>query len=212
MLHLSRDAVMEAPSSLKAADLPADSIFLKPRDTLPLGARKDVLFFRLADGCVALCRYMPDGRRQVCDIIGPGRLFGFAIADAPGCTVEALTFSTIECFSPRAVWASLPGEVALMLERQQDHAMLLGRKTAAERVASALLDLSRQFARDKTRRPSFPVFPTRGDLADWLGLTLETVSRCLHRFRREQLIDFSCPELIRILDRKGLERMSGAPS
>lgn len=211
MLFLAHDAALMPPKppALRTVETPMTTILLRPRETLPLGADGGRMFFRLTDGCIALSHYMPDGRRQICDIIGPGRLFGFAIQGEGQCVAESLTYSTVERHGRRSAWTSLPDEVGLMLNRQQSHALLLGRKTAAERVASALIDLAAQFARKRGPRPSFPLFPTRGDLADWLGLTLETVSRCLHRFRRERLIEFSRPELIRILDIEGLERMSG---
>lgn len=211
MLFLAQDVDiaphMQAVPRVAAA--PVTTIVLKPREILPLGSGNGEMFFRLTDGCIALSRHMPDGRRQICDIIGPGRMFGFALQGVDQCIAESLSYSTVERHGRRTAWASLPEEVGRILNRQQNHALLLGRKTAAERVASALIDLAGQFSRKPGPRPSFPLFPTRGDLADWLGLTLETVSRCLHRFRRERLIDFSRPERIRILDLESLKRMSG---
>lgn len=202
------------PIAIRSLDPPSTNLRLAPRETLPLGTEDGGMFFFLADGCIALTRYMPDGRRQICDIIGPGRMFGFSIQGASQCMAESLTYSTIERHGRRTAWATLPDEVGRMLNRQQSHALLLGRKTATERVATALIDLAEQFGRKvkytRSRRVDFPLFPTRGDLADWLGLTLETVSRCLHRLRRARVIEFSRPELIRILDFDELERVSGA--
>lgn len=211
MLLLAHDAAIEPPPppAIRMADLPTSTLLLKPREALPLGTGQGELFFRLTDGCIALSRYLPDGRRQICDIIGPGRMFGFAVLGEGQCIAESLTYSTIERHGRRTAWASLPDEVGRMLNRQQAHAVLLGRKTAAEKVASALIDLAAQFGRRRGSRPSFPLYPTRGDLADWLGLTLETVSRCLHRLKRERLIEFTRPEHIRILDLDGLDRLTG---
>lgn len=212
MLFLAQDADI-VPRSFHATNTaaqPVTGIFLKPRETLPLGAGHGESYFRLTDGCIALSRYLPDGRRQICDIVGPGRMFGFALQGSGQCIAESLTYSTVERHGRKTAWASLPAEVGAMLNRQQAHALLLGRKTAAERVASALIDLLEQFCRQPAARPSFALFATRGDLADWLGLTLETVSRCLHRFRRDKLIDFTRPERIRVLDPAGLRRISGA--
>ncbi|MBX9455297.1 MAG: helix-turn-helix domain-containing protein [Rhizobium sp.] len=212
MLFLAQDAELVPPPFLasRTAVQPLTHLVLKPRKALPLSAGDGELFFRLTDGCIAVSRYLPDGRRQICDIVGPGRMFGFAVQGAGQCVAESLTYSTVERHGRRMAWASLPAEVGNMLNRQQAHALLLGRKTAAERVASALIDLLEQFGRKPAARPSFALFPTRGDLADWLGLTLETVSRCLHRFRRDRMIEFSRPERIRVLDLGALRRMSGA--
>ena len=215
MLFLAQDADIAPlmPPATGAAAIPITSISLKPRETLPLGTGNGELFYLLTEGCIALTRYMCDGRRQICDIIGPGRMFGFAIQGESQCMAESMTYSTIERHGRRTAWASLPDEVGRMLNRQQSHALLLGRKTATERVATALVDLADQFGRrvkyTRGRHVDFPLFPTRSDLADWLGLTLETVSRCLHRLRRQRVIEFTRPELIRILDFEELERAAG---
>lgn len=95
-----------------------------------------------------------------------------------------------------------------MLHRSHAHALLLGRKTAQEKVATALLDLSRQFARPysdaQSEQITFTLYLTRADLADWLGLTFETVSRCVGKLRNSGLIAFSHPEIITIIDEKEL--------
>ncbi|MCY1249542.1 Transcriptional activator protein Anr [compost metagenome] len=95
----------------------------------------------------------------------------------------------------------------------QAHATLLGRKTATEKVATALIDLAGQFAwrgrAASTTRFSFNLYLSRADLADWLGLTVETVSRCLNRFKRDGLIDFNHPKTVRILDEQQLRAMAG---
>lgn len=218
MLNLAYDADLDAPDGPDAPDrriAPVTTLRLSPRETLALGTQNGESLYRLADGCIALAQYLPDGRRQVCDILGPGRIFGFAVQGPLQCIAEALTYSTVERYGQTRLPASLPQELASMLSRQQSHALLLGRKTASERVATAIIDLAHQFGR--RRKPSsrlyavFPVFPTRADLADWLGLTLETVSRCLHNFKRQRLIRFSRPELVSIIDIEGLERASGMP-
>lgn len=99
-----------------------------------------------------------------------------------------------------------------MLARSQGLVMLLGRKTAPERVAFAVLDLARQFgrpARDKRRGAiTFHLYPTRGDLADWLGLTVETVSRCLTRLKKAGLIDIQRGDLVTVLDPQQLSGLA----
>jgi CRP/FNR family transcriptional regulator len=104
----------------------------------------------------------------------------------------------------------------LMLARMQAHALLLGRKTAAERVATAVLDLARQFTpterAGRSTRNTFILYPTRADLADWLGLTIETISRTLNTFKRTGLIAFDRPERITILNQPALERAASGPA
>ncbi|EHS52012.1 putative transcriptional regulator, Crp/Fnr family [Rhizobium sp. PDO1-076] len=103
--------------------------------------------------------------------------------------------------------ALLPPRTTIFLEgfaRSQALTMLLGRKTAPERVACAILDLAGQFGRPARQRKrgavTFHLYPTRGDLADWLGLTIETVSRCFTRLKRAGLIEFQTSDLVTLLE------------
>src|SRR5262249_40998787 len=98
----------------------------------------------------------------------------------------------------------LLGETANELAAAQDQMVLLGRKTAKERVASFLVALSRRAA--KRREPVSPLqIPmSRTDIADYLGLTTETVSRTLTQLRRAKLIDMARPDRIELLNIDGL--------
>ncbi|QRY70624.1 helix-turn-helix domain-containing protein (plasmid) [Ensifer sp. PDNC004] len=168
---------------------------------------------RVVEGCVALYRELGDGRRLIPDVLGPGRLFGSGLVDVQDCRAMTLAATSVETFDGPPQAAVIDVVMRQMLLRAQAHAILLGRKTAAERVATALLDLASQFAR-KSRSPSgkgkttFNLHLTRADLADWLGLTLETVSRCLGAFKRGRLIAFDHPEIITIRDRTALEALA----
>ncbi|MDZ7874046.1 MAG: helix-turn-helix domain-containing protein [Rhizobium sp.] len=172
--------------------------------------------FQLQDGCIALFQSLSDGRRQILDILGPGSLLGLSVGNIAECNAETLTFTQLRPVAPLtdpAIGAALKQ----MLRRSQALATLLGRKTAQEKVASALLDLAERFIRPSTapefQRTTFRLYLTRNDLADWLGLTLETVSRCLNSFKRSGLITFNHPEIITIADEEALRRLaSGKPS
>lgn len=172
--------------------------------------------FRLVEGCVALSQLLSDGRRQIIDIVGPSRLLALPVSTLSLHTVETLTDSLVERIETSAVPAAdVDRTLRLMLTRAHTHATLLGRKTATEKVASAVLDLSEQFAKPGRSRRSirltFTLHLTRADLADWLGLTVETVSRCLNRMKRTGVISFRHPEIITILDRPMLFAMAGFP-
>lgn len=174
--------------------------------------------YRVVDGCVALSQLLDDGRRQITDVLGPGRLFGFTHDGRNIATAETLTFARIETLSAGPLddgdhAADVAAELKATLHRMQAHATLLGRKTATEKVATALINLADQFAW-RGRAPSrnlfsFNLYLSRADLADWLGLTVETVSRCLNRFKRDGLIDFDHPKTVRILDEQQLRAMAG---
>lgn len=169
--------------------------------------------YRLLEGCVALSQLLPDGRRQIIDIIGPGRLFGIPVMASNSCSAETLTYSYLQRIDDTADGqAGIDRDIRMMLHRAQLLATLLGRKTAAEKVATAVLDLAGQFARpSKAARQTsttFTLYLTRADLADWLGLTVETVSRCLNRFKRAGIIDFSHPEIVTITDEQSLRHLA----
>ncbi len=214
MLNISvpKDAAHVAPPELA---LPfsrqarsTQSRIISPGTTIYFEGFRRSPAYRLVDGCVAISQALRDGRRQIVDILGPGRLFGLSLGDSNPCSAESLTYSHIEQLDENLEPAEAQQEIHLMLRRAQAHATLLGRKTAMEKVSSAVLDLSCQFARasrsPKRRRVTFTLYLTRADLADWLGLTVETVSRCLNQLKREALIDFTHPEIVTILDRDAL--------
>ncbi|OCP00488.1 MULTISPECIES: helix-turn-helix domain-containing protein [unclassified Ensifer] len=172
--------------------------------------------YRVVDGCVVLSQLLDDGRRQITDVLGPGRLFGFTVDGRNIATAETLSVARIEPLGDADLNADDPAiarELKATLHRMQAHATLLGRKTASEKVASALVELARLFNRAARNgapaRLSFHLHLTRADLADWLGLTVETVSRCLNRFKREGLIDFSHPKTMRVLDPERLDATAG---
>jgi CRP/FNR family transcriptional regulator len=203
LLAIATPGASPVPRRLRAST--KHNQFLEPRQTLSIEPSAELL--TVESGCLALSHYLPDGRRQISDIVGPGRVFSIG-AD---CRAESLTYSSVMPVDmPSDAYVS---QGRLMLARMQAHALLLGRKTAAERVATAVLDLARQFApRDRPSRPSratFILYPTRADLADWLGLTIETISRTLNAFKRTGLIAFDRPERITILNQPALERAAG---
>ncbi|WP_426128417.1 Crp/Fnr family transcriptional regulator [Pararhizobium sp. PWRC1-1] len=189
---------------------------VSPGTTIVLqGTRRDATV-RIVEGCICLFQQLADGRRQILDVLGAGRLFGNALADTARYRAAALTFTHLETIDINVERESIEDELRLMLHRSHAHAILLGRKTAAEKVATALIDLAQQFARiasEQSDSTTFTLYLTRADLADWLGLTLETVSRCLNSFKRGGLIAFKHPEIITIADEDALRLLAaGQPS
>lgn len=154
--------------------------------------------YNVTRGAVKLYKLLPDGRRQITGFLLAGDFLGLAGKD--GYSYSAETVTSVElCRFPRRRLDEL-FEAYPQLERRmlklatdeliaaQDQMLLLGRRTAAEKVASFLVRLSE---REKVRGQSGnPVLlpMTRGDIADYLGLTIETVSRTLSQMKRDQLI------------------------
>lgn len=150
--------------------------------------------YKVVRGAVRTTRFLADGRRQIDGFHLPGDIFGLEAgpvhrfcAEAIGaCEVTLVRRSLVERAAERdaSVARRLWDLAARELERLKDHMMVLSRKNAAERVGAFLLELS---GRAGSRAVELPM--SRGDIADYLGLTLETVSRTLSGFARGQIID-----------------------
>ncbi|WP_371348115.1 Crp/Fnr family transcriptional regulator [Ancylobacter sp. IITR112] len=167
---------------------------------------------RVLLGCVALTRHLDAERRQILDIVGPGGLLDLAVLARLGAAAVALTPTQLEPvdLAPEARHALMAANQEMLLLRALGHVARLGRQSAGERVAGALLDLSAQFAEAgaTVAGAGFPLHLSRADLADWLGLTLETVSRCMSRLREEGLIAFGREGRLMLTDADGLARIA----
>lgn len=165
--------------------------------------------FRVIDGAVRLYKSIADGRRQVIDFLTAGECFGFIGSERYGYSVEAITETTLVRYSRLHFEAAIRGDDGLArrmfelacgeLERAQRQMLLLGRKSAQEKIASFLLALVGQ-GDEAEATPSIRLLMSRQDVADYLGLTIETVSRTFSRLRRDGLIALPCPQLV-ILER-----------
>jgi len=141
--------------------------------------------FEIVSGMIKLYCLLPDGRRQVIGFLSADRLIGLAASTSYAYTAEALGEVEVRRFARKPFEAILDQEPALLrhlmitasdeLAAAQQHLLLLGRKTAIERVASFLLSLAEQ----SDDPDSIDIPMGRGDIADHLGLTTETVSRSL---------------------------------
>jgi len=161
-------------------------------------------------GVVQEYKMLPDGRRLITAFHYPGDLIGMTFGERHGCSAEAVTAVALRRFSRRALADfndSLPGfgrrllsHLSVELSAVQTHLLLLGRKTAVERVASFLLDLSERAERGG--RSASPLWlPMRREaIGDHLGLTLETVSRIFSRLRRGGLVSTERNGWIDLLD------------
>jgi CRP-like cAMP-binding protein len=211
LTSLSRDDDVSSLHALKPCpDVPwTPQRNFSARTGIPLARSGAPLTFRLRQGCVALFRELSDNRRQILDVFGPGWVVSGECVDLGECRAIAVCPVRIEFIDPFQNRKAITDATRRMLIRAQAHSLLLGRKTATERVASALLDLADQFSRQgHGGRSSFLLYLSRSELADWLGLTHETVSRCLSRFKRDRVIAFNQPELITIRDPQALQALA----
>lgn len=159
--------------------------------------------FRIVSGAVMAFRSLTGGRRQILDIAGPGRVIGFGPDGRHDCDALALVPSLVAVVKPREAdrSAAMLAEIA----RLRDHATLLGRKTAIERLASFLIESADPWAQGP-QDLDFPV--SRQEIADYLGLVIETVSRNFVALRKRGLITPLGRDNVRIEDFCGLRRIA----
>ena len=164
----------------------------------------------IVSGCVRTVQLMEDGRRQVGEFLFAGELFGWEALDHHDFGAEAVTPVTLRRYARRDLdrLADQDRDVARRLHELssrrlrsgRDHMVLLGRKTAAERIASFLLQMA---GRTQEAKSLIELPMSRLDMGDYLGLTIETVCRRLTRLRLEGTIEIDGSK-IAICDRRAL--------
>jgi len=167
------------------------------------------------EGLVMLHHLFRDGRRQIVDLVGPGELCSWEDGPVHSCTAETLTCCTMTSYERSAIETSpklqcdLSRRLRAAILRMQDHAALLGRKTALERVASLLRRLAEIRGRTVGAGAiSVPLPLTRREMADHLGITQETVSRGFTELRRRGMIGYDAPNKVRIEDAEALAMLA----
>jgi len=175
--------------------------------------------FTLTRGTLKLYKLLADGRRHVTGFMHPGDFLGISVDDEHAFSAEALEDAQL-CWFPRNRFddfveehSSMERELYLMaaheLAAAQQQMVLLGRKTATERLASFLLVLAeRTDASDGDGARLIKLSMSRSDIADYLGLTKETVSRVLSAFRRDRVIRLRSVNEVEIVDRESLGQLA----
>lgn len=170
------------------------------------------LIYQVIEGSVRTSRLLTDGRRQIGDFYYPDELFGMEAGDEHRFSAEALSDCTIlvakrsavhHCGDERErleklIWAATTHELA----RTQEHLFMLGRKSACEKVASFLM-----LAAERVRGDLTTLVMSRQDMADYLGLTIETVSRMLSQLQSGGIVEFVGCRSFRVIHPSGLARL-----
>ncbi len=170
------------------------------------------LIYQVVEGAVRTSRLLTDGRRQIGDFYYPDELFGMEAGDEHRFSAEALSDCAIlvakrsavrHCGDERErleklIWAATTHELA----RTQEHLFMLGRKSACEKVASFLM-----LAAERVRGDLTTLVMSRQDMADYLGLTIETVSRMLSQLQSGGIIEFVGCRSFRVIQPAGLARL-----
>ena len=186
-------------------------ITFAPGETLFFEGDAAEFFFEIIVGTVRCCGLTQDGRRQIYRFAAEGEMLGLGGEESYSFSAEAVTEVVVRRHRLASLDAAMARDEGLrrrVLQALRDELaavrtqiVLLGQMSAAEKVASFLLTLSRRLD-DRDACIYLPM--TRADIADYLGLTIETVSRKIHEFRRLGVIDLIAPTRLRIVD---LDRM-----
>jgi len=170
-------------------------------------------FYKVVSGAVRTHKLLSDGRRQIGAFYLPGDVFGLEAGEVHRFSAEAICESTVR-IAGRAAITAMAGRnndlarelwtaTAEKLERAEEHMILLGRKTAEERVATFLIDMAR-----RARSEAIVELPmSRQDIADYLGLTIETVSRTLTQLESKDAIELPSSRRIALRNRLALQRL-----
>lgn len=194
-----------APDLLAAMQPAAVTFYPEGAVIYAQGDKAGPLYF-VEFGCVRICRMSADGRRQITAFHVAGEVFGFEADGEHESYAESVDGAGIRVL--RSTCGSEPSASLLLLAvkslaRTQNHLMVLGRRNANERMAALLIDLNeRQGGGALVHLPM-----QRNDIADYLGITFETVSRILRCLKDQQIVRLKAVNEIEILDHEALTDM-----
>ncbi|QQS12813.1 MAG: helix-turn-helix domain-containing protein [Rhodospirillales bacterium] len=167
-------------------------------------------FYKVLSGGVRTCKLLDDGRRQIDAFHLAGDIFGLEAGATHRFSAEAVGDAVVVAVrrdaasGDPALAAEVLASAMRSLARARDHMLLLGRKSAREKVASFLLGITARASTDD--HVDLPM--SRVDIADHLGMTVETVSRTLTRFERDGVIELPCDRRTVVLrDKRVLRRL-----
>ena len=183
------------------------------REIFAEGADADT-FYKVVSGVVRVCKFLNDGRRQIEAFHVAEEIFGFELGTERMLSAEAVSDCTLISYRRRNVEqiAQKNESVSHQLLRlamhnlahAQDHSLVLGRRGAAEKVACFILGWSKRCA----DADGVHLAMSRQDMADYLGLTIETVSRSLSQFERDGVIALPTTRHLKVLNADALEDMA----
>jgi CRP/FNR family nitrogen fixation transcriptional regulator len=172
--------------------------------------------YQVIEGAVRTHKLLPDGRRQIGAFHFCGDIFGLENSETHRFTAEALVPTTVRLAKRESVEEVARNDPAILhtmlamttnsLAHVENHMLLLGRKTSLERVAAFLLEM--HLRATAVGVVSLPM--TRRDIADYLGLTLETVSRAMSELRGKDILRFedATQRHIAVLDAPALAELA----
>lgn len=198
---------------------------LAPGDPLIWEGDDSLLVANVIDGILKLTNSTEDGREQIVGVVYPSDFIGRPFGATSGHSVTALTEARV-CIFARADFDRFAGEHPALehkllkrtldeLDRTRSWMLLLARKSAEEKVATFLLEMSQRLVDANCETPGdqplaeFELPFSRQQIGDILGVTIETVSRQMTKMKRDGILDLPNRRTVKILDRESLEYMAG---
>ncbi len=200
-----------APEPLRAAGTVAT--IMAGRQIFAEGSESE-FFYRVIGGVVRVCKFLSDGRRQIEAFHVAGDVFGLEMAGEHALSAEAVSDCTLVFYRRRNIESLAQTDGSLghqmfqfalqTLAQTRNHSLLLSRRGAAEKVAAFLLTWPERTAKGRALHLAM----TRQDIADYLGLTIESVSRSLSQLERDGIIALPSTREVWLNNLQALEELA----
>jgi CRP/FNR family nitrogen fixation transcriptional regulator len=171
-------------------------------------------FYKVVGGVVRTCRFLSDGRRQIDAFHMAGEVFGFEAGADHRMSAEAVSDCTLVAYRRRGLESMITQDESLSrwffshamncLALAREHSLLLGRGSAAQKISAFLLEAADRDGGDGVVELAM----SRQDIADYLGLTIETVSRTLSQLERDGTIKLPTARRVVLKDRRALRMLN----
>ncbi len=171
-------------------------------------------FYKVVSGVVRTCRFLSDGRRQIDAFHREGEVFGFEAGAEHRMAAEAVTECTVIAYRRRGLETMVSQDDRLgkwffahamnCMASAREHSLLLGRGSAAQKIAAFLLEVGGC----ENGGAVIDLAMSRQDIADYLGLTIETVSRTLSQLERDGVIGLPSARRVVLKDRRTLRSLN----
>jgi CRP-like cAMP-binding protein len=174
--------------------------------------------YRIETGAIALNKVLADGRRQVIGFAYPGDLIGLGVEGEHVMNAQAVKPTRVRCLPVATLRQSIAEDptlgvklyeaLARELAATRDLMLTTGQRSAVERVVGFLLAFLRRNERNGQDPASFELPMTRTDIGDFLGLTIETVSRTFTKLKLLGLIELPCSNQVKLLNIEALNDLA----
>jgi len=206
---------MRMPATMARVPAGPQRVLVKGEELFAEGDEAEY-FYKVVSGAIRSYKLLSDGRRQIDAFHLEGDIFGLEAGAEHRFSAEAVGNAVVIAYrrsrlallmeEDRAFREQVMAATLRSLERAQDHMLLLGRKTAQEKIATFLLDMAGRISDDEAH---FDLPMQRTDIADHLGLTIETVSRTLTQFARDGLIRLrAASRSVMLCNKPALQRLN----